>query len=202
MRDYSQIGREIIEDILREVNENTGPCFFPGKFKPPHKGHFESAKFLTKDPNVNKVYVIISNVTKYGITPQDSFNIWQDYLKAEPNSKIEVKLSTESTPIKDIFRFAAQNPDIKSIYVAAAKEEADDLGYFDKLKEKYPAIKKIVVPDQFGRISATQMRQTVLNGDFEAFAKFIPDAAYNKGKARDVFGILSKILNKKSGTTK
>jgi predicted nucleotidyltransferase len=196
MRDYSQIGVEIIQELLKEVNDTTGPCFFPGKFKPPHKGHFEAAKYLTERPYINKVYVIISNVTKFGITPKDSLTIWQAYLAAEPNNKIEVKISTEGTPIKDIFRFAAQNEDLKSIYVASAKEEADDLGYFDKLQEKFPNIKKEVIPDQFGRISATQMRQAVKNGNFDEFAKFVPTTAYNKGKAKEVFGLLTKILEK------
>lgn len=196
MRDYSQIGVEIIQELLKEVNENTGPCFFPGKFKPPHKGHFEAAKYLTTKAYINKVYIVISNVTKFGITPQDSLKIWQDYLTAEPNDKIEVKVSTEGTPIKDIFRFAAQNEDLKSIYVASAKEEAEELGYFDKLQDKFPNIKKEVIPDQFGRISATQMRNAVKNGNFDEFAKFVPISSYNKGKAKEVFGLLTKILEK------
>ena len=196
MRDYSQIGVEIIKELLKEVNENTGPCFFPGKFKPPHKGHFEAAKYLTQKPYINKVYVIISNVTKFGITAKDSLKIWKDYLEAEPNNNIEVKISTEGTPIKDIFRFASQNPELKSIYVAAATEEADNLGYFDKLKEQYPNVKKEVIPDQYGRISATQMRNAVKDGNFDDFCKFVPNTSYNKGKAKEVFGLLTKILEK------
>jgi hypothetical protein len=38
------------------------------------------------------------------------------------------------------------------------------------------------------------MRATIKNGNFEEFAKFIPDAAYNKGVAKDVFGRLLKIM--------
>jgi hypothetical protein len=195
MRDYSQIGKIIMQQILYEVDANTGPCFYPGKFKPPHKGHFEAAKYLASQTYVNKVYVIISNVTKFGITPDDSVLIWNDYLEAEPNSKIVIQKSTESTPIKDIFRYASQNPDLKSIYVGAAKEESDELGYFDKLKEKFPGvIKPIEIPDQFGRISATQMRQAIKDGNFDEFSKFVPVAAYNKGITKDVFGLLTKII--------
>lgn len=195
MRDYSQIGVEIIKDLLKEVNEKTGPCFFPGKFKPPHKGHFEAAKYLSKLPNINKVYVIISNVEKFGITAKDSFTIWEEYLSAEPNNQIEVKTSTEGTPIKDIFRFVSQNPDIKSVYVAGAKEEIEELGYTKKLKEKFPdVIKPIVIPDQFGRISATQMRETIKDGNYDKFKDFIPASAYNQGAGKKVFGLLTKIL--------
>ena len=195
MRDYSDIGKIIIEQILYEVNAQTGPCFYPGKFKPPHKGHFEAAKYLASQTYINKVYVIISNVTKFGITPDDSLKIWNDYLDAEPNAKIDVKKSTESTPIKDIFRFASQNPELKSIYVGAAQEESEELGYFDKLKERFPGvIKPVTIPNQFDRISATQMRQAVKNGDFDEFSKFLPDSAYNKGVTKDVFGLLTKII--------
>jgi FAD synthase len=195
MRDYSDIGKIIIEQLLYEVNAETGPCFYPGKFKPPHKGHFEAAKYLASQTYINKVYVVISKVTKFGISPEDSLRIWNEYLEAEPNPKIDVKISTESTPIKDIFRFASQNPELKSIYVAAAQEESEELGYFDKLKEKFPGIiKPITIPNQFDRISATQMRQAVKDGDFDAFSKFLPDSSYNKGVTKDVFGLLTKII--------
>ena len=118
MINFDHIGREIVEDLLREASPDVGPCFFPGKFKPPHKGHFEAAKYLSSLNYINKVYVIISNVTKFGITPQDSLYIWQEYLKAEPNPKISVSISKESTPIKDIFAFMTENPDVDPIYVA------------------------------------------------------------------------------------
>lgn len=194
MRDYSQIGREIIEEILREVNEQVGPCFYPGKFKPPHKGHFEAAKFLANDPRVNIVYVVVSNVTKFGITAEESERIWNQYLKAEPNFKIKVVKSTESTPIKDIFKFASDHKDLKSIYVAAGKEESEDLGYFKKLQEKYPNIKQIVVPAQFGRISSTGMRKAIKDNNFKEFSTYVPTIAYNKGVAKNMFDTLIKTL--------
>ena len=190
-----KIGRQVVEDLLKEASPDVGPCFYPGKFKPPHKGHFEAAKYLASKPYINKVYVIISNVTKYGITPEDSLYIWQEYLKAEPNPKISVSISKESTPIKDIFSFMAENPDVEPIYVAGGAEEVEGIGYFDSIQKRFPnRVRKEVIPNQFGRISATQMRATIKTGNFEEFAKFIPDSAYNKGAAKDIFGRLLKIL--------
>jgi hypothetical protein len=195
MINFEQLGRKIAEDILREGSPDVGPCFYPGKFKPPHKGHFEAAKYLASQNYINKVYVVISNVTKYGITPQDSLYIWQEYLKAEPNPKIEVSISKESTPIKDIFAFMAENPDVDPVYVAGGAEEVEGIGYFDSIQKRFPnRVRKEVIPAQFGRISATQMRATIKAGNFEEFAKFIPDSAYNKGVAKDVFGRLLKIM--------
>jgi len=195
MIDAEKIGRQVVEDLLKEASPDVGPCFLPGKFKPPHKGHFEAAKYLASKPYINKVYVIISNVTKYGITPEDSLYIWQEYLKAEPNPKISVQISQKSTPIKDIFTFMAENPDIEPIYVASGEEEQTELGYFDSIQKRFPnKIRPEIIPAQFGRVSATQMRAAIKTGNFEEFAYFIPDSAYNKGAARDVFGRLLKIL--------
>lgn len=190
-----KIGRQVVEDLLRESSPDVGPCFYPGKFKPPHKGHFEAAKYLASKPYINKVYVIISNVTKYSITPEDSLYIWQEYLKAEPNPKISVSISKESTPIKDVFSFLADNPDVEPIYVAGGAEEVEGIGYFDSIQKRFPnRVRKEVIPNQFGRISATQMRVAIKTGNFEEFAKFIPDSAYNKGAAKDIFGRLLKII--------
>jgi len=195
MMNFDHIGRQIVEDLLREGSPDVGPCFFPGKFKPPHKGHFEAAKYLASLNYINKVYVIISNVTKFGITPEDSLYIWQEYLKAEPNPKISVSISKESTPIKDIFAFMAENPDVDPIYVAGGAEEVEGIGYFDSIYKRYPnRVRKEVIPAQFERIRATDMRAVVKTGNFEEFAKFIPDASYNKGVAKDVFGRLIKII--------
>lgn len=190
-----KIGRQVVEDLLKEASPDVGPCFYPGKFKPPHKGHFEAAKYLASKPYINKVYVIISNVEKYGITAKDSLYIWQEYLKAEPNPKINVSISKESTPIKDIFTFMDKNRDVEPIYVAGAGEEVEGLGYFDALEKRFPnRVRKEVIPDQFERISATQMRAALKTGNFEEFAKFVPDSAYNKGVTKDIFGRLLKIL--------
>jgi len=195
MMNFDHIGRQIAEDLLREGSPDVGPCFYPGKFKPPHKGHFEAAKYLASKYYINKVYVIISSVTKFGITPEDSLYIWNEYLKAEPNPKISVSISKESTPIKDIFDFMAKNPDVDPIYVAGGAEEVEGIGYFDSIQKRYPnRVRKEVIPDQFGRITATDMRAALKNGNFEEFAEFIPDAAYNKGVAKDVFGRLIKII--------
>jgi hypothetical protein len=190
-----QLGRQIAEDILKEASSDVGPCFYPGKFKPPHKGHFEAAKYLASKPYINKVYVIISNVTKYGITAEDSFQIWKQYLNAEPNPKISVSISKESTPIKDVFSFMAENPDVDPIYVAGATEEVEGIGYFDSIQKRFPnKVRKEIIPDQFERISSTQMRSYIKDGNYEEFEKFIPDAAYNKGVTKDVFGRLLKIM--------
>lgn len=195
MINIDSLVKEIVQELLAEASPDVGPCFFPGKFKPPHKGHFEAAKYLASQNYINRVYVVISNVTKFGITPQDSEYIWNEYLKAEPNPKIKVMVSEEVSPIKDIYTFLKNNPDISPVYVAAAGEEIEGEGRFGSLSINFPDRVRIEkIPDQFGRISATQMRTAVAIGDYEEVAKFVPDAAYNKGVAKDVFARLIKIM--------
>jgi hypothetical protein len=89
----------------------------------------------------------------------------------------------------------ADNPDVDPIYVAGGAEEVEGIGYFDSIYKRYPnRVRKEVIPAQFERIRATDMRAVVKTGNFEEFVKFIPDAAYNKGVAKDVFGRLIKII--------
>lgn len=195
MINIDSLVKEIVQELLAEASPDVGPCFFPGKFKPPHKGHFEAAKYLASQNYINRVYVVISNVTKFGITPQDSEYIWNEYLKAEPNPKIKVMISGEVSPIKDIYTFLKNNPDISPVYVAAAGEEIEGEGRFGSLMTNFPDRVRIEkIPDQFGRISATQMRAAVAVGDYEEVAEFVPDSAYNKGVAKDVFARLIKIM--------
>lgn len=195
MINIDSIVNEIIKDLLAEGSPDVGPCFFPGKFKPPHKDHFDAAKYLASQNYINRVYVVISNVTKFGITAQDSLYIWNEYLKAEPNPKIKVMISSESSPIKDIYTFLKNNPDVTPVYVAAAGEEIEGEGRFGSLSTNFPDRVRIEkIPDQYGRISATQMRDAVATGDYDDVAKFVPDVAYNKGVAKDVFGRLIKIM--------
>jgi hypothetical protein len=106
-----------------------------------------------------------------------------------------VQISTEGSPVKDIYTFLKNNPDVSPVYVAAAGEEIEGEGRYGNLSNNFPdRIRIEKIPDQFGRISATQMRAAVKTGDFDEVAKFIPDAAYNKGVAKDVFGRLIKIM--------
>ena len=54
MINIDNIVNEIVEELLSEASPEVGPCFYPGKFKPPHKGHFEAAKYLASQDYINK----------------------------------------------------------------------------------------------------------------------------------------------------
>lgn len=182
------IGRQIAEAIANEA----GPCFYPGKFKPPHKGHFEAAKNLASRDYVKMVNIIISRKTIDGITPEDSLMIWNMYLKAQPNPKITVQISTAESPIASIIGYLKSNPTVDPVYVAAGDDEIDDENYSNSLQEQFgDRVKIIKVQEKAGIVSAPYVRNTLSAGDFEAFAETVPEAAYNKGVAPKIFKMLA-----------
>lgn len=60
-----------------ESREATSVGIFPGAFKPPHKGHFDTVKKAAAENN--KVFVLISAIDRDNITSQDSLAIWNIY---------------------------------------------------------------------------------------------------------------------------
>lgn len=182
------LGQRLAEAIINEP----GPCFYPGKFKPPHKGHFEAAKNLAARDYVTKVYVVISKKVINGITPEDSLLIWNMYLKAEPNPKIAVSISTDKSPIVSIINYLNKNTNISTVYVAQGDDEQDDAQYAQSLQDQFgDKVKIIQVHEKSGIISAPYVRNVLSSGDYEKFAETVPEAAYNKGVAPKVFKMLA-----------
>lgn len=70
--------KKIFENLLKEVDvKEIG--IFPGKFKPPHKGHFLTCLKASKQNKI--VIVLISSKEHEGITADMSLNIWNIYKK-------------------------------------------------------------------------------------------------------------------------
>lgn len=182
------LGQRLAEAILNEA----GPCFYPGKFKPPHKGHYEAAKNLASRDYIKMVYVIISKKTINGITPEDSLQIWNMYLKAEPNPKITVRISRKESPIVSIMDYLEANPTVDPVYVAGGDDEVDDAEYLKNLQEEFgERVKVIKVHEKSGLISAPHVRNILATGDYEEFAQTVPEAAFNKGYAPKIFKMLA-----------
>lgn len=188
MIDANKIGHIIAEAIANEP----GPCFYPGKFKPPHKGHFEAAKDLASRNYIKQVNIIISRKTIDGITPEDSLMIWNMYLQAEPNPKITVKISADESPIQSIMKYLKSNSSAGTVYVAVGDDEVDDEAYGQSLQQDFgEKVKVIPVHEKAGDISAPHVRNILASGDFEAFKEAVPESAYNRGAAPKVFKMLA-----------
>jgi len=182
------LGKRIAEAILNEP----GPCFYPGRFRPPHKGHYAAAKDLASRDYIQKVYIIISNKVIDGITPEDSLAIWNMYLQAEPNPKITVKISTKDSPVVDIIDYLKKNTEVKPVYVAAGDDEVDDEQYGQGLQKEFgDRVKVIKVHEKAGEITAPHVRNLLSAGDYEGFVEAVPEAAFNKGAAPKIFKLIA-----------
>jgi hypothetical protein len=189
----TQIGQRIAEAIINEP----GPCFYPGRFKPPHKGHYQAAKELASRDYIQMVYILISKKVVDGITPEDSLMIWNTFLKAEPNPKISVSIATAESPVVTIINYLKKNPTIKAVYVAVSDDETDDIDYGEALQQNYgDKVKLISIHDKAGTISAPHIRNVLADGNYEEFAESIPEAAYNKGAAPKIFKMLATKVRK------
>jgi len=187
------LGKRIAEAILNE----SGPCFYPGRFKPPHKGHYQAAKDLASRDYVKMVYIIISNKVVDGITPEDSLAIWNMYLAAEPNPKIKVQISKKESPVVDIYEYLEKNPTVSPVYVSAGDDEIDDVEYVSSLQKEFgDRVKLIKVHEKAGEITAPHVRNLLATGDYEGFAEAVPQAAFNKGAAPKIFKMLAPKIEK------
>lgn len=187
------LGKRLAEAVLNEP----GPCFYPGKFKPPHKGHYEAAKALAAKDYITKVYVIISKKVIDGITPEDSLMIWNMYLQAEPNPKITVRISTQESPIVTIIDFLKKNPTTDPVYIAVGDDEKDDAEYGKSLQQQFGSRVKVITTNERSEgVTAPHVRSLLQAGDYEGFAETVPEAAYNRGVASKAFKMLAPKMRK------
>ena len=86
--------KELIQSLLEETTKTV--ALYPGKFKPPHKGHFAVAKQLFD--KADEVIIVISPLTVDGITAQQSQAVWNLY-KTLLGDKLTIKIADKS-PVK------------------------------------------------------------------------------------------------------
>jgi cytidyltransferase-like protein len=169
MLNETNLGRHLVSLLLEQDQPTV--ALYPGKFKPPHKGHFE---VLYKLLNVaDEVIVLISPKTHEGITAQESAKIWNLYKLLLPDgNRVKLKIS-EITPVRDVYDYIEANPE-QTVYAAYGKGEEDR---YKNLK-KYPNAKVFdagsTAFENGENISATNFRQALLSKDKEKIKEFIP----------------------------
>lgn len=200
---FMQIGKSIGRSIVKEIeaDEDTikpGICFYPGAFKPPHKGHFEVAKDLSsRVGQITALKIIISPKERQGITAQQSLDIWKKYLEANPLPNTTVEIAKSASPITDAYDYIKAHPG-EQFYIAGGKDEVDDLGYFTALTKAFgDRVVPIPVTEKFGRISASYVRGLLRAGDLKGFKQAIPDAAVTKGMGEEIFKDLATTVTDK-----
>ena len=161
----TNLGRYLASLLLEQ--DNTTIALFPGKFKPPHKGHFSVVKQLLN--KADQVVVLISPKIHDGISPDESIAAWELYKdQLVDGDKVELRVSAV-TPIKDVYDFVENNPEV-TVYAAYGKDEESRY----KNLSKYPNA-KIFDAGNFGGLNATDLRKAIRDGNEEEIKKFLPD---------------------------
>lgn len=175
-----EVTEAVIQDNVSSI------AIMPGGFKPPHKGHFEALKYLIEQGKVQQAIVYIGKGDRgLNITPEKSLAIWKVYRKYIPieDTKIDVEVANIS-PVKSTYDFAEQNINSNlKIYVGAGVKDLDRYKSITN-KEKYGNVEIIPIPDQYGRISATEVRSKISEDIKSAIEFFVPEGMKLKDKKK------------------
>jgi len=163
----TNLGKYLVSLLLEQDQPTI--ALFPGKFKPPHKGHFEVVKKLLQ--NADQVVVLISPKTHEGITADESAAVWELY-KQKLDGNVEVRISTV-TPVKDVYDFVENNPEL-TVYAAYGKGEESRY----KNLSKYPNAKIFdagSISEDGEDVSATNLRKAIRDNNDGEIKKYLPD---------------------------
>ena len=156
-------------------------ALLPGGFKPPHAGHYESAKYLAKNTDADFIIIKIGSGVRDNITPNMSLNLWNLYILTDPDplaKKIKAYVSTNPSPVRDAYVFISdETPKNSTVYLGVGEKDAsgDRWDRIPDFAEKAGVKAEImVIPPQAGGISGTQLRNTIKQGNKVEFFKYVP----------------------------
>jgi len=167
----------LVENILNEeVNPIT--ALFGGGFKPPTAGHLEVVKKAINDnPEIDKIIIYVGGKARNGVTQDQAIEIWDKFYKPQINKPIEILPSV--APVKDIYRYAKNNPEETVYWVIGAREgREDDLKDIANRSisiDKYPNLQLKTTSTPDGGMSGTNARKAIVNNNFEEFERYLPD---------------------------
>jgi len=167
--------KELIQSLLEETSNIT--ALYPGKFKPPHKGHFGVARSLLD--KADKIDIIISPVPVDGITPKQSKSVWDLYNKLL-GGRLNIIIADVS-PVKYVLDTIKNNPNDN--FIAAFGK-----GDFDRYKSlvKNPKV-SIYDAGTIEDLNARDFRKDLEMG--QDISKFLPDGV----SERDFIKVFSTI---------
>ena len=191
---YGNLKRSTQESLNRNaqvaITEKDGKriALFPGKFKPPHRGHFDYVNKIAKRPDVDEVIVLISPVDYPEVSNEQSLRIWEEYLEnGEPN--ITAKIADYRSPVQAVYEFVADPSSVREGDTVLLVKSSKDVGdkRFDRAQsyaERHNPgvnVEDIVedpVQSNNGLVySARDMRKAIATGDKETFLSYVPPSA-------------------------
>ena len=167
----------LVENILNEeVNPIT--ALFGGGFKPPTSGHLEVVKKAINDnPEIDKIIIYVGGKARNGVTQDQAIEIWDKFYKSQINKPVEILPSV--APVKDIYRYAKNNPEETVYWVIGAREgREDDLKDIASRSisiDKYPNLQLKTTSTPDGGMSGTNARKAIVNNNFEEFERYLHD---------------------------
>jgi cytidyltransferase-like protein len=178
---FKGLVRELISDFIVEEITKESIALYPGKFKPPHKGHFDVAKQLLE--KVDRVEIIISSRPVDGITAEQSKKVWELY-NTLLGGKLDIKIIQGSpvTYVLDTIE-ANQNNHYVAVYGKGEENRYRNVGKDPRYMNAEIFDGGTITSDE-GNINATDFRNALRSG--QDIIKFIPDGI-NK---QDVFNAL------------
>tara|TARA_R110002126_G_scaffold79937_3_gene198354 strand:- start:990 stop:2981 length:1992 start_codon:yes stop_codon:yes gene_type:complete len=182
---------QFTKSILSEKGKNLNTkgrriALFPGKFKPPHKGHAEYIKQVAERSDVDEVRIMISPIDKPEVNKQQSLEIWKRYLEGGPNN-IKVDIAEFNSPITSVYELIADKGEIKPedtiLLIKSSKDVGDTRfhGAQSWAARKNPGveIEEIIedpISDEDGAAySAENIRKLISKNDKSKFSSYVPD---------------------------
>jgi cytidyltransferase-like protein len=172
------IGEEIVSQLLEESTPII--ALYPGKFKPPHAGHFDVV--IKAAEIADKVIVIMSQGSKDEFTPEDSMKVWRLYEDLLPGN-VQILISGKSSPVSEVFDIIKDKA--TDFIVLYGKGEESRYRAIEKDPNTYSNV-KIVDAGTFESLNATDLRTAIRNKDLEDIQKFLPKGIDAK-KVLDVY---------------
>ena len=182
---------------IQVLSEKDGKriALFPGKFKPPHRGHFDYVNKIAKRPDVDEVIVLISPVDYPEVSNEQSLRIWDEYLE-NGESNITAKIADYRSPVQAVYEFVADPVSAREGDTVLLVKSSKDVGdrRFDRAQSyaerhnpgvNVEDIEEDPVQSKDGVVySARDMRKALANGDKETFLSYTPpsvdgDALWN-----------------------
>ena len=178
---FKGLVKELISDFIVEEITRESIALYPGKFKPPHKGHFDVAKQLLE--KVDRVEIIISSKPVDGITAEQSKKVWELY-NTLLGGKLDIKI-IQGSPVTYVLDTIEANPNTHyvAVYGKGEEDRYRNVGKDPRYMNAETFDGGTTTSDE-GNINATDFRNALRSG--QDIIKFIPDGI-NK---QDVFGAL------------
>ena len=179
---FKGLVKSMISPLLEDESQET-IALYPGKFKLPHKGHFDVAKKLLD--KADKIEILISSKPVEGITAEQSKAVWELYDKLL-GGKLDIRIIQGSpvTYVLDTIE-ANQNNHYIAVYGKGEQDRYRNVGVDPRYKNAEVFDGGTTASDE-GNINATDFRNAIKSG--QDIARFIPDGI-DKQEVFDVIGI-------------